>query len=424
MGAYFFSAVGGRLTHGRIEAQVSFYWSKDMMRLSWVLVCIWGVLSCGDRSLNRIWVSHKDQDRFDVLLIKAQAYYDRGQFDAAVEPAQAAYSLNPNSEKAAQILAFSKLGQIGLSVTSVVKLLLNMKGSKDLSSFLVLLEKLVHLTDQDLLDMSTEKAVSTNAYFVGLDLYLPKKPGDYKNTGDPRGKIKLLRTANEVVAIMCPFVSSELRGNGSRYQCKDTHGSEIHESQTLLLYALGHLAEAIAFNALLFYSSSTDAAVSSDPVAASNLLARVNKITKIKSVKLGEETAVVGAISELSAAYALILDPSEGSMESEIIVDFNQVARAFTKIAGMPDAVITSINSTLDKLTTTQQEAGGSITQAAAYQKQVVEKFSNVLKNAGSTITQALANNTGPKAQENIESVCASLKTILGTTVTLPAECK
>lgn len=392
-----------------------------MMRLSWFLLGIWGLVSCGNKSINRVWVSHNDQDRFDVLVVKAQVLYDRGEFDAALDPAQAAYNLNPNSEKAAQILAFSKLGQIGLSMTAVIKLLINMGSDKNLSDFLATLKQLFNLTDQNLLDMSTEKAVSTNSYFAGLDLYFPKKPGEYTNAIDPRGKVKLLRVANEVIAIMCPFVPAELRGSGSRYQCTDTQGSTVHESQTLLLHAMAHLAEAVAFNALLFYSSSTVA--SNDPIASSNLLARVNIVTGIKTVTLGNETAVVGAVSELSNAYKVILDPTPGSMESEIIVDFNQVIQALERIAGIPDSVISSLNSTLDKLTNAQQTGGTLEQQAAAYQQQIVAKFSTVLTAAGSKITDAITKNASANTAAEIKSVCDSLIIILGADATLPAQC-
>lgn len=392
-----------------------------MMRLSWFLLGVWGLISCGNKSVNRVWVSPKDQNRFDVLVVKAQVLYDRGEFDAAIDPAQAAYNLNPTSEKAAQILAFSKLGQIGLSMTTVIKLLINMGADKNLSDFLATLKQLFNLTDQDLLDMSAEKAVSANSYFVGLDLYLPKKPGEYTNASDPRGKVKLLRTANEVIAIMCPFVPTELRGTGKRYECTDAQGSTVHGNQTLLLHAMAHLAEAVAFNALLFYSSST--AASNDPIALSNLLARVNIVTGIKTVTLGNETAVVGAVSELSNAYKVILDPTPGSMESEIIVDFNQVIQALQRIAGIPDTVVSSLNSTLEKLTTAQQTGDTLGQQAAAYQQQIVAKFSTVLQAAGSKITDAITKNATAHTAEDIKSVCDSLKIILGADAALPARC-
>ena len=395
-----------------------------MMRMIWILICVGGGLSCsGNRSLNRMWVSSQDKVRFDVLLVEGQAFYDRQQYDSAVDSAQAAYALNPNSEGATQLLAYSKLGQVGLSIISVTQLLINVGTQGNISELLVELNQLLNITDQDLIDMSTKEDVSTNPYFIGLNLYFPKNPGDYNNAADPRSKVGLLRTINEVIAILCPFVPSDLRGSEARYTCANAKGAEVHGSQTLLLYGLAHLAEAVAFNALLFYSSTPATASSSDPLASSNLLLRIAQFTQIQSVTLSNVTEVVGASSEMAAAYAAILAPSAGSMESELIVDFNEVAMSFAAIPGMPASVVTGINSTLASLKSIKQLGGPNTTLASAYQQQIMAKFSSELNTAGATITKQIARLSSEQTQQNIQVVCTALQGILGTSVTLPTEC-
>ncbi len=392
-----------------------------MRSISWLLVCIWTLLSCGDRSNNRIWVSPKDKARFDVLLIKAQACYDRGEFDDAAESAQAAYAFNSKSEKAAQLLAFSKLGQIGFDVPSLAQFLITISNTQNLANLLLALKQLLNIREQDLLAMSTKKEVSTNLYFVGLDLYFPKTPGDYTNTSDPRGSVPLLLKMNEVIAVMCPFVPADLRGSGARYACTDNTGFAVHPSQTLILYAMAHLAEAVAFNSLLFYSSNTQTSTSatSDPLTASNLLQRINTFSKITS---GDEDTIVGAFSEMATAYVAIVDPSVGSMESEILVDFSQVINAFKRISGLPSSVIGSLNTAMAQLTNIQTTSG-EITQAQAYQKQITAKFSAAFSKAGAQIAAAIAQSPNPGAAKNLQTVCNSIETILGGSDSLPTDC-
>jgi hypothetical protein len=383
------------------------------------------IASCGNQSVNKIFVTNRDLKRMDVLLTKAQAYYDQQKFSSAVASAEKAYAINPNHERAAQLLAYSKLGASGVDIFSLVEVLAQIATAPSLSALLVQVENLLHINTQSLVDMSTSFDEGSAPYFTGLGLYLPATPGNYLDPTSPRGKIPVLYSVNEVISILCPFVPASLKRTGTRYQCKAATGHSAHPDQTYMLYALGHLVEAVVFNAELFYPTNVVSTTNgNDPIANSHLMARIKALGAVRTsslTTLSEFTVFVNALTALETTFNAVLNPNTGSMEAELVQDFTVMADSLAAIAGLPTSVTTSINSALSSLKTAQASDNLASLQAT-YKQQAFNKFGDsFVASASAAIDKAKAVGG---TDEQVAAVCTALKALLGkTSSSLPTQC-
>ena len=413
-------------------------------RFLWAGLAVLGV-ACNP---NEVFVDPADKQRVDVLLQRGRLHYDQGDFDEAIAAAQEAAAIYPYQEDAGQLLASAYFGKAGFSFIEVLIKIVDLQGdlsrSADTSDLLGVLSTLLELDEQDLEAMTDGKSVSENQFLSGLDVFYPQNPGNYNEAGTPRNSVSSLQFLNQAIAALCPFVTTaelvtQMSQDGNiRYTCTKSPAVMDNGAQSLFLFALAHLIEAISFHMVLLYepasfadelateSSSTE---SSSTGLTGNLAARADKInaSEITASTVGD---YVAAVEQLQVDIDKVLNTTSGSMLNQTVLNFNMAAVAFKNIPGMPDSVSESIEKQLTKLEEAVAKAGqqkDSVdAQAGVFKQQLNKSLVPKLTESIERFNTQIAANGELTAEEEaqLDQVCTAFESIIsGTTESLPDAC-
>ena len=383
------------------------------------------VLGCGaSTSFNKVFTTKEDEERLDSLLVRGRLAYDKGEFDEAISTLEEASSLAPNSERAAQTLSYSYLGKAGIFPFTIISKLMTQQAkssttgaSTDAASALTDFAVLLNLTPTDLGKMGTLHQSSTTL-LAGLDVYRPFSPGEYTSADAPRGQVDTLKYLSKALVAICPFVDVSLLGDDPRYaKCKTTKGTATQKSQSYLITALGHLIEAVAFNTMLLYGTTTGA-------NSGNLFRRAEAI---QSAKYDNSTLLkdyVAAIADLKGDIDSIFSTSTGSMLEDTLVDLRMAVTAFGNIPGVPKTVTSKAKKALTSLEDAATTAGAKKDSISAQTSALRTQMNSAVVKKIRTSVDAFAQSPDGKAKvDDVKSVCNSLLSILGGTKDLPDSC-
>lgn len=364
--------------------------------------------ACGkDTNLNQIFKTSGENERLDSLIAVGQVHFDQGEYDQAEEYAQKAYDRNNDSEDAALLLAYTKLGQAGINPFTIAKkLILKSEESKasnttklaETTSAASALEEFadfISISTDDIDSMIETESVTEYAdiFGSGFSIPIPKEPDA---ADGPRNSVNTIKKLVEAIKVICPFVShpnsDDATDTGAIVKGYALHDCEPTKHETKLraksnfLWGLAHLVEAVAYNTVILQSGTASAGL-----AGTTTTALQQKAEKLKSVKptLENITEYVGAVSELKEDVSKVLDTSKGGMLYTVLADLKAVSGGFDSIVGMPkdikskiDNAINSITSTLDTLSTGSSEADELEGKSNALKQQLNAKVSSDVKDA------------------------------------------
>lgn len=371
-----------------------------------------GLSSCGSSNFNQIFKVSGEDKRLDSLLALGRISFDRGEYDKALDVAKEAYAANPNSEEAAVLLGYAYLGSVGSDPFGMVRNIIEaqegeggakLATSNDTSDVLSSFSSVIALSDDDVQEMLDAKAgVSTNPFFVGKDVYIPKL------ASEARANVSMVNSVSKAITAICPFVSESSKIDGyALHNCESANIDSKIQAKSDFLWALAHLAEGLAFNAALFYSPGTalmQGATSNTPIAA-----RVAALQG--TVNPSQVADYISAVDELKDNITDIFNTSEDGMLYSLLADLSAVSKGFGSIAGMSGDVSDSIDSALGKVKTQSESYSGEDSelgsQSEALKNQFNENINNKLKTSITTF-----NNDGSHTAEDKAKLCESYKEI------------
>jgi hypothetical protein len=380
------------------------------------------LVSCGDQN---IFIDKNDKDRADVLLDQAVLYYDEGSLKLAEETAEKAKILDPEETQIRYLLANVYLAKGGFDFFSLILNIIKKQDKdalsevKDVSDLLKNFKDVFYLSEADITKMGTLSA-STNSFFAGLDVYHPAIPGDVTSSDSPRSQVLALKSLNQTISILCPYiVSTDIRalyGTNSRYQCEATPDAS-HQAESYFLFGISHLIEAIMFHRILLYEAENAETIEN---VTGNLARRANKLNTITMTQ-DNMPDYVAAVGLLKTDIDRILDTTNtASMLNETVRNFKIAANAFGEIPGLPSSVTGSIKDQLKAMDEAIAKVGSGTqnAQGSVFKDQLNKELLPKL-------TESIAKFKAkfPEETDKLKTVCDTFKQIAPEGTTLPTDC-
>ncbi len=416
-----------------------------------------GLISCGpDTNLMQIFA---DDDGVDSLLIRARAAYDRGSYDDAAKFVQKAMKQDAENEHGAIILGYVSLAQGGMDSFSLIKKLISLGSSSSalvdveekltghwevdldlvadaiaresagagpqpsmelataggtVTSTLDKMSDLVNLTDNDIAALSDDYTDSTSygrTFYANYPLVKPVAVSD-----SLRESIPFLSYMNRVPTWLCGFIEDGVRDaddpRDSTTTCPtSSRRSGKRKGSIHLIWAFSHIAEALAFQKTLNYSTGASATA-----GVSNLQGRV---TKYQATNFGGQAAnMVDATSDLiDGIDAVFPDAGAGSDISQLsatLSAMNSASQAFAAMSSKTKDISGAISSSMTAL----KETAGSISGSSDSAKQT-QALKGQFISAAVTAMKTQIESTGNT------SLCADFQRLAASTpgITPPAGC-
>ncbi len=430
-----------------------------------VLLILAILSSCGpNTNPNKLaFVRAKDKKRADTLLALGQLAYDKGDFEKAVSYGRELYEFNPKSERAAQLLAFSRLGEAGVSVFNIARKLAKSVTTESATSLAILdqIGAIFGVNDDIISMMATSDGLdtdkSTSKYFAGLPVYLPKLPGNSKDMASVRASVPILAALSEAIMIICPFVDESLvkgaysKSGDERYNCAKNDTYQEVKAQSYVAWAMAHIVETAVFDLVLLYTPSSTSlhlaakskASGSSAQLDNNLIKRVAKLqeeTSSSNLKLADIGSYTAAVVKLKESFDAVFDVTDKSMLSQAIADLYLVADGFKLIPGMPADVTNAIDSALSDIEKTAaaiKQVGDVQATTQAFAQELNSTIAKNLSKASSTYLDSLVTKVGgisalqdkidsdASARSGLKSMCESMTGLKKTasTLTVPEQC-
>jgi len=416
------------------------------------VLCVAATLAgCGaTTNLNKLW--GKDDDAGDSLYLDAKAAYDRGDFTHAQELAQKLVDRNPDNEKGAVLLGYVYLSEGGIDPYELARKLVAMSststntastntdgtntptggqtlaggrgpggggrnndggaandgasaGSQSTGTSASTTEVLQKLSS--IVDVSDYMSVLAPTTFSKDDnggvqpqlfaqdtnpLPVPAKVSD-----DLRSKVPVLAAMSKAIAAVCPFVDDSVKNpeDDPRHNCTPSPGPHNDAAKAHFLWAFSHLSEALVYQTVLLYSSSSD--------GTTNFQKASNELNTFTATSEAQFQTFVSDIGEMKNAVNKVFDVSSSdSMVHRTIANMKIVSLAFGEIAGLPDSIKSQVTNALSSLDQLSQSIGGVDSDAKAFKTQMTESLA---KTVGSKIDTTITTKFGSgKTNSQIQS--------------------
>ncbi|NDE14143.1 hypothetical protein EBZ80_04350 [bacterium] len=416
-----------------------------------------GTVSCGPgTNLMQIFA---DDDGVDSLLVRARAAYDRGSYGDAAKFAEKAMKQDGQNEHGAIILGYVSLAQGGMDSFSLIKKLISLGSSGTalvdveekltghwevdldlvadaitresagtgaqpdmelaaaggtVTSTLDKLSDLVELTTSDIGSLSNDYTDSTSygrTFYANYPLVQPVAV-----TGSLRDSIPFLSYMNRVPTWLCGFIEDSVRDaddpRDSATTCPTSpRRSGKRKGSIHLIWAFSHIAEALAFQKTLNYSTGVSATA-----GVSNLQGR---ITKYQSTNFASQPAnMVDATTDLiSGIDAIFPDAGTGSGVSQLsatLSAMNSASQAFAAMSSKTKDISGAISSSMTAL----KQTAGSISGSSENAKQTQALKGQFISTAV-TALKAQIESTGNT------SLCSDFQRLASSTpgITAPSGC-
>lgn len=365
-------------------------------------------VSCGPET-NIFGYLHTDEhkEQFYILIGTAKAEFDAGNYDAAVEAGEKAWALNPGNEEASITLGFAYLGKAGIAPISLAR-------------------KLIEGNNSEESDDSTSGVLSGLAPVLGVSRSSVEKLGDLDTVTDPelpllipycaskaRTSLENLESLNKAIEVICPFVSESVRlEEDYRHVCTKTEKVQAMQGKADFLWAFAHLTEAIAFDKVINYSTTSS--------SSTNLELRMDAIDSRVVTTAGEITSFIAEVDSLKQAVDKIL-PVDGVCEGDtpqtqfqgMLNDLIATTLAFNAIPGIPESFTESLTASMAGILELRDKANSGVGDSSDQ--------SNALKG---DLTGAIAKTLADKIDEvdgdtgltpdQLAQICASYDSISG----------
>ncbi|MEY4632324.1 MAG: hypothetical protein RIQ81_2444 [Pseudomonadota bacterium] len=430
-----------------------------LVRVSGLFLVTAVLAACGSgTNINQIWA---DDDGVDSLLVRARAAYDRGSFGDASKLASKALKQDPNNEHGAVIMGYISLAQGGMDTFTLIEKLIDMgSGStstnlnqvperltgdwevdlevmadaiqkdsmnpaplaaattadSNVASTLGSLSSLVDVDDtRDIPLLSTEYTDSTTygkTFYSSYPLVTPDAVTD-----DLRGSVPLLAAMNQVPKYLCGFIEDAVRDaddpRDKLATCPvSTRRSGKRRGSIHLIWAFSHIAEALAFQSVVNYSTGTD-------TTKSNLQKRV---TLYQSTTFTSASNMLGATTDLMGSVNTLFPTAATGVTqlAAMLSAMNSASQAFAAMSSSTASISGSITKAMDGLKTTASTISGA-TGSASQQSALKGQFSKTAVEALAAKIESDSSLTGA----NLTAVCTQYKALAanGTGVTTPAKC-
>ena len=388
-------------------------------------------IACGSATnFNGLITGTKEKQSVENLIAAAYAAYDGGRFLESRAYAAEALNIDPFSENASVAYGYASLALSGLDVFVLAKTMTkstssgntSAAGSVDSSNsttgVLSKLQTVLGLKDEDIAAMSTKDVADPE-----LPVLIPVCAEVARELVDP------LLYVNDAIAAVCPFVDSEvINASDSRHRCTRYKGIIRQKAKAHFLWAFSHLTEALAFNFVLTYSSTSG----SNGSGKTNLEKRVAKIQQSPVATPEELTNLITNLKSVETTVAAILPvgsvcskTAPTSQLKAMVSDMLAVDAAFKRIAGIPENMTGAITKSMEKIS--QLQSSTSTTEANSAQSAALK--AQMTKNLSTTLNSKLEEMSAagtPISDSEKASVCSSYSSIAGSSdpATLPTLCK
>lgn len=421
-----------------------------MLKLSvFVTLCTMSALfSCGKDS--NIWCmlvtdSHKQQ--FHVLVNRARAAFDRGDYDEAVSLAENAWAIDPKNEDASIILGFSYLGKAGVAPFDLARALIasgEEAGSEDESTSG---GDSAGSEDEDAgADPESGEGGSSEAGTSGVLGSLSgvfnlsnsdvEKLGTLDTETDPnlpllipycafeaRGSLENLTVLNKAIAVICPYVSDSVRlEEDYRHVCEKTARTQRRKGQADFLWAFAHLSEALAFDKVINYKTGTS--------SKTNLELRMEAIEASEvSDSPADLQTFVAEVESLKSAIDRII-PSDGVCESEnpqtqfqgMLNDLVATVEAFKVISGIPKEMTEQLEQAMEGILSLRDKATSGPDVDTGANDALKGDITGAISDSLSSKIDEVAG-TSDVSDAELEQLCQSYASISGGSEDIPEAC-
>lgn len=348
-----------------------------------IMVGLMSILaSCGASTSVNGLLFGGGKDRFDALYDKARIQYDRGEYSAAGQTLDDILSKYPASVDAAELRAYTFLGEAGLSFFDIIKVI-------SLSA-----SDAAELQDGKVKTCITTKTDAVSKLSCMLDVDVSTLASDGKTVAQMRESNPALIKINSAIKMLCPYAASSLKvTSDTRHTCTSVRSiSSNLGGKGVFMWALLHLLEGSALN---------------------------QEVTRLQSVasSLSSVTStsdLASSIATFSKAIAATVTTTSGdSIITALDNDLTAVSNAVAALPGMPSSVSQNIKTMKEKLS--QAGTGTTSTSTDGLLTTVTAKTKDVAKTT--IISKATEiNNASPadKAQ-----ICASYQAMGGNVADL-----
>ena len=401
--------------------------------------CSFLLMACGSRTnLNKIW---GNDEAADSLMAEAKSAYDQGNFDHAEKLATQLVARSPDHEEASVLLGYVYLSQGGLDPYRVASCLIEMSDSSvsskvskcgattsatlsmveekvaefvdtsyseknqnfqgdssDSSDISGLMKKLqaglLNLTQDDFKELQEGEFAASSEIFKTNPIIVPKKVDE-----NLRNKVFILNKMAQVVKSICKFVNEDddIKSDKDRYMalgCKLTDQPRVAPAKSHYLWAIAHLAEALVYESVILFDTSS--------AASSNFQAAADSLNNYS----GDITKYVMAVTDLKNAMNSVFDTSDpSSMITACLNNLSSVNGAFAAIVGLPTGVRDQLSKIMAKIKDTAKSIGGAPTQnnqTKALKNQMTDKITQKVGAQTDEVTAKLIESkTGKKIDSN-----------------------
>ena len=341
-------------------------------------------------------------DTYDVQIAQAQIAYDTGNIPNALKHAQRAFSLNSFSERAGILLGYAYLGIAGIVPFQVISQMntpsnANSSTSQTTGNQLSQFSSLIGITDQTLSKLGTLDT-SVPAYPVWIPFC----------ANQARQQVSQLLQVNAGILALCKFVDLEVRlPNDPRHACTQIPGKRLFPDQSMFLWATLHLIEAVFFNAIIQYPSTSTS-------GTSNLEKREQQITSLDLKNFANfpvfqtELLSFSSITERIFPLSSICTPQGPQTQLiGLLNDMTVVSLVFQRLPGIPASFSKSIVQTMAQVIK-EGQATSDGTQLKAMKANLTQKISAEIATKLKTLVPSNLTST----QKN--SICLAYSSISG----------
>ncbi len=379
------------------------------------------LVSCGANSnFNGFFVTEVEEMSYESLLEAAQAEYDLGNYEEAVNLSLEAEKQNPDDPEAVILGAFAALGNANLDPVNIGKSLLQFQVDqeksgveKETEDFLTDLQGLLGITEADLAQMGTRNT----AVFDGVEYtyYAPKSSEDARSSLDRLSRIK------QVLDKMCVYVPASSKiPTDTRHQCDIKNVSNNRQTSIQFLWALAHLGETLYFNSILLFAP--DGQETPSLQAYGEAIANKQYDTNGSTPSTDDDIVnFVSAIGSLANLVDSVFSTTNGTpMITSLLNNLDTAQLAISEIPSVPEEFRNAISQSSEKINSIRDvlQQSGSAGDAAAR--------ADLLKSTGDKLLDKLSDS---EVKDNltpaqIDEACSEIKKLLGLNPTdkIPSE--
>lgn len=379
-------------------------------------------VSCSEETnVNQLVVSSEQKEALDSLLFRAEQAYDKGEFNDAVELAEKAKRLAPESPEVDILLGYINLSLAGMDTFKIASALIKAQKkestnlvattSNDTAKLMKTLKDVLELDDAALETIADRSTSSDLEYFKDHDVLIPKTVTEARAS-----QLGLFVHIDAAVKAVCRWVSDEVNlDDDSRHNIDDCKKSEIPSDiwvRAHALWAFAHIAEAVGYYSVILFQE--------DDQDLSNIELRVNNLDKNKDT-MGI-SSYVSHVTTLASNVTSIFDTADSDSQlNGILNNLTTASKAFEQLPNIPDKVKKALNKALKAIEDKKNQVSGSTDEqkeSSALQNQITEEIS---KNLDTQISE-LARSNPDEFNENKTEICEAYETIAAGGST-PEEC-